>query len=218
MLNPGISLVLIPRSSVHMYGPFEELTHSLVEGLGVAPPVSNDLVIIPCLSRQLPAVLNYFPEAEHVKSVPGAAKAHAAIRTVSITGYEFDVKFSLACQITSALRVLPCWSAAAAPRMTALMKEILPEDLWLFGEVAAVTGSQEDKSEARHLTCILRENLVPKAQENDEALILVSALMEKPLDSQQTYAEILFDLKTTVEKKKWFTRFVLFISKNFNFS
>jgi Siderophore synthetase component len=214
MLNPGISLVLIPRSSVHMYGPFEELTHSLAKCLGVTPPVSNDLVIIPCLSRQLPAVLNYFPEAEHVKSVPGAAKAHAAIRTVSITGYEFDVKFSLACQITSALRVLPCWSAAAAPGTTALMQEILPEDLWLFGEVAAVTGSQEDKSEARHLTCILRENLVPKAQENDEALILVSALMEKPLGSQQTYAEILFNLKTMTEKKKWFRRFVLFISKN----
>ena len=210
MLNPGISLVVLPRSSVHMYGPFEKLTQSLVKGLGVALPVSSDLVMVPCLSRQLPAVLYYFPDAEHVKSVPSVARAHAAIRTVSVPGYEFDVKFSLACQITSALRVLPCWSAAAAPGMTALMKEILPEDLWLFGEVAAVTGSQEDRSEARHLTCILRENLEAKAQENDEALILVSALMEKPLGGQQAYAEILFDLKTTAEKKKWFTRFVYF--------
>ena len=207
MLNPGISLVVLPRSSVHMYGPFEQLTQSLVKGLGVSHPVNNDLVMIPCLSRQLPAVLHYFPKAEHIKSVPGAAKAHAAIRTVSVPGYEFDVKFSLACQITSALRVLPCWSAAAAPEMTALMKKILPEDLWLFGEVAAVTGSQEDQSEARHLTCILRQNLEKKAQENDEALILVSALMEKPLGGQQTYAEILFGLNTTAEKKQWFTRF-----------
>jgi siderophore synthetase component len=191
-----------------MYGPFEELTQSLVKGLGAAPPAFNDLVMVPCLSRQLPALLHHFPEAEHVKSVLAAAKAHAAIRTVSIPGYEYDVKFSLACQITSALRVLPCWSAAAAPAMTAFLRKILPENLWLFGEVAAVTGSQEDKSEARHLTCILRENLEAKAQENDEALILVSALMEKPLGGQQTYAEILFDLKTTTEKKKWFTRFV----------
>ena len=191
-----------------MYGPFEELTQSLVKGLGVAPPTSNDLVMVPCLSRHLPALLHYFPEAEHVKSVPGAAKAHAAIRTVSVPGYEFDVKFSLACQITSSLRVLPCWVAAAAPEMTAFMRKILPEDLWLFGEVATVTGSQEDKSEARYLTCILRENLEAKAQENDEALILVSALMEKPLGGQQTYAEILFNLNTTAEKKKWFTRFV----------
>jgi hypothetical protein len=217
MLNPGISLVLLQRSAVHMYGPFEELTHSLVKGLGASPPVSTDLVIIPCLFRQLPAVLNYFLEAKHVKSVPGAAKAHAAIRTVSITGYEFDVKFSLACQITSALRVLPCLSAAATPAMTALMKQILPEDLWLFGEVAAATGSQEDKSEARHLTCILRENLLAKAQENDEALILVSALMERPLGRQQTYAEILFDLKTTAGKKKWFTRCV-HLEIHFDFS
>ncbi|KAJ6098491.1 hypothetical protein N7467_000026 [Penicillium canescens] len=134
--------------------------------------------MVPCLSRQLPALLHHFPEADHVKSVLAAGKAHAAIRTVSIPGYEFDVKFSLACQNTSALRVLPCWSAAAATEMTALMRKILPENLWLFGEVAAVTGSQEDKSEARHLTCILRENLEAKAQENDEALILVSALME----------------------------------------
>ncbi|KAL4985771.1 IucC family-domain-containing protein [Aspergillus falconensis] len=208
MLNPGISLAALPRSSVYMYGPFEKLTHSLLKCLGVAPPASDDLVIVPCLSRQLPALLHYFPEAEHVRSVPSAAKAHAAIRTVSVPGYEFDIKFSLACQITSALRVLPCWSAAAAPQMTAFLRKILPEDLWLFGEVAAVTGSQEVKSEARHLTCILRENLEAKAEEHDEALVLVSALMEKPLGGQQTYAEILFDLSTTAEIKIWFTSYI----------
>ncbi|KAJ5267579.1 hypothetical protein N7478_010387 [Penicillium angulare] len=208
MLNPGITLVALPRSSVHVYGPFEELTHSLMKCLKVVRPTSTDLVVVPCLSRQLPAVLYYFPEAEHVKSVPGVAKAHAAIRTVSVPGYELDLKFSLACQITSALRALPCWPAAAAPEMTALMRMIFPEDLWLFGEIAAVTGSQEGKSEARHLTCILRESLEAKAQKNDEALILVSALIEKPNGSQKTCAEILFDLKLTAEKKEWFTSYI----------
>lgn len=190
-----------------MHGPFEDLTQSLVKGFGVAWAPSTSSVVVPCLSRQLPAVLFYFPEAEHVKSLPGIGKAHAAIRTVSVPGYEYDLKFSLACQITSALRVLPCWSAASAPEMTALMRKIFPKDLWLFGEVAAVTGSQEDKSEARHLTCILRESLEAKAQKNDEALVLVSALMKKPLRGQKTYAEILFDLNTTAEKKEWFARF-----------
>ncbi|KAM5364358.1 hypothetical protein ACJZ2D_011555 [Fusarium nematophilum] len=96
-------------------------------------------------------------------TVPNSALAQAATRTVSVPGYTYDLKLSLARLTTSALRVLPCWSAAAAPAMTALLKKVVPPDLWLFGEVAAVTGSQEDTSEARYITYILRERIEVKA-------------------------------------------------------
>lgn len=181
MLDPGLTFVMLPRSSVRVFGPFEELSQPLLRLLEAPSSVSEETIIVPCLSQQLPAVLEFFPEAKALKTVPNGAKAHAAIRTVSVPGYRFDMKLSLACLITSALCALPCWSAAAAPHTTDILKTLLPEDIWVFGEVAAATGSQDNVSEARHLTYILRESLEDKAQGNDETLILASALMERPL-------------------------------------
>ncbi|KAE8164044.1 hypothetical protein BDV40DRAFT_311131 [Aspergillus tamarii] len=202
MLNPGLSFVILPRSSARVFGPFEDLLRPLRELLEVDISTTEDKIIVPCLSQHLPSLQNFFPEAEIVASVPQCAQAQASIRSVSVPGYGFDIKFSLACLITSALRVLPCWSAAAAPSITPVLKKLFPPDLWVFGEVAAITGSQENASEARHLTCILRENMEAKANERDETLILASALMEKPFGRDVTYAEILFDLTTreAVEK------------------
>jgi siderophore synthetase component len=166
--------------------------------------------MVPCLSQQLPAILVHFPQAEVYKSIPACARAQASIRTVSIPGYNFDLKFTLACQITSAIRDIPCWAPPAGPDMTTILLKILPEQLWVFGEVAGVTGSQEDANAARHVSCIVRENLVTRAEDQNEVLILVSGLIEKPLGDSRTYAEILFDLKTTADKTEWFTRFVQF--------
>ncbi|KAE8330163.1 hypothetical protein BDV39DRAFT_202350 [Aspergillus sergii] len=89
--------------------------------------------------------------------------AQASIRTVSVPGYGFDIKFFLACLITSAPRVLPNWSADVASNITSVLKKLFPPDLWVFGEVAAVTGSQENVSDAHHLTCILQGNMEAKA-------------------------------------------------------
>ncbi|KAB8201772.1 IucC family-domain-containing protein [Aspergillus parasiticus] len=208
MLNPGLSFVILPRSSVRVFGPFEDLLRPLGELLEVDISTIEDKIIVPCLSQHLPSLQNFFPEAEIVASVPHCAQAQASIRTVSVPGYGFDIKFSLVCLITSALRVLPCWSAAAAPNITSVLKRLFPPDLWVFGDVAAVTGSQENLSEARHLTCILRENMEAKANGRDETLILASALMEKPFGRDTTYAEILFNLTTVERKSKWFQSYV----------
>lgn len=208
MLDTDLTFVMLPRSSVRVFGHFEELSQSLLRLLEAPSSVSEGTIIVPCLSQQLPAVLEFFPEVKALKTVPNCAKAHTAIRTVSVPGYRFDMKFSLACLITPALRALPFWSAATALHTTDILKMLLPEDLWVFGEIAAVTGSQDNASEARHLTCILRESLGDKAQGNDETLILASALMEKPFGGQQTHAELLFDLTTTESKVSWFTGYV----------
>ncbi|KAE8420766.1 ferric iron reductase FhuF-like transporter-domain-containing protein [Aspergillus pseudocaelatus] len=208
MLNPGLSFVILSRSSACVFGPFEDLLRPLRELLKVEISTTEDKIIVPCLSQHLPSLHNFFPEAEIVASVPHCAQAQASIRSVPVPGYGFDIKFSLACLITSALRVLPCWSAAAAPSITPVLMKLFPPDLWVFGEVAAVTGSQENVSEARHLTCILRENMEAKANERDETLILASALMEKPFGRDITYAEILFDLTTVEQKLKWFQSYV----------
>ncbi|CRG91682.1 putative protein KIAA1109 [Talaromyces islandicus] len=210
MLNPGLTFVALPRSSVRVSGSFEQLTRPLKQLFGIPPlaPEEKEKITVPCLLQQLPAVLKLFPDAEVIKSVPSCAQAQAAIRTITVPGFQFDIKFSLACLITSAIRALPCWAAAVAPELTDILKRLFPEDLWVFGEVAAVTGSQENLAEARHLTCILRENLESRAEENNETLILASALMERPLGGDRTYAEILFDLESEEDKIQWFASYV----------
>ncbi|KAF4971965.1 hypothetical protein FZEAL_9703 [Fusarium zealandicum] len=135
MLHPSLSFFAIPRSSVWLFGPFVNLIEPLLRTLGI--PCSNDgetNITVPCLSQHLPALLHFFPEASVIKTIPNCAVAQAAMRTVSVPGYAYDLKMSLACLITSALRVLPCWSAATAPTMTFLLKRLLPPELWLFGE------------------------------------------------------------------------------------
>ncbi|KAM0232012.1 hypothetical protein ACHAPO_008046 [Fusarium lateritium] len=90
--------------------------------------------------------------------------------------------------------------------MTCLLRKLIPKDLWLFGEVAAVTGSQEDTTEARYMTCILRENLESRAMDNNESLILAAALLERPQGGSRTYAEVLFGLETPEDKLAWLRR------------
>ncbi|XEV01776.1 hypothetical protein FSHL1_007063 [Fusarium sambucinum] len=92
--------------------------------------------------------------------------------------------------------------------MTSLLRKLIPQDLWLFGEVAAITGSQEDTTEAQYMTCILRENLEPRAVENNESLVLAAALLERPQGGGRTYAEVLFGLETPEERLVWFRRYV----------
>ncbi|PLB44790.1 hypothetical protein P170DRAFT_366652 [Aspergillus steynii IBT 23096] len=205
------------KPMLNLNSPFIEWEQSVVSGHPTHPSlrdlfeiedISTDKsIIVPCLLQQLPAVQRFFPEAKVIKSVPHCAKAQTSIRTVSVSGFELE-KFSLACLITSGFRALACWAAALAVDMTYVLRKLLPSDLWIFGEVAAITGSQEDVSEARHLTCVLRESLEVRAERNDESLILVSALMEKPGNGEATYAEILFDLKTAERKIEWFKGYI----------
>ncbi|KAH7182252.1 IucC family-domain-containing protein [Fusarium flagelliforme] len=181
----------------------------LLNLMGVLSPYDqSECTVVPCLEKHLPALLHFFPSAKLIKTVTDRTVAQAAIRTVSVPGYTYDLKLSLACIITSALRVLPCWSAEAAPLMTRLLKKLIPQDLWLFSEISAVTGSQEDTSEARYITCILRENLELRAVDNNESLVLAAALLERPQGGSRTYAEMLFGLKTPEDKLTWFRRYV----------
>ncbi|KAK4124711.1 hypothetical protein N657DRAFT_615634 [Parathielavia appendiculata] len=210
MLNPALSFVTIPRFSVRLFGPFDRLLRPLLDLLEVPSPAGLEdyYIVVPCLSQHLPALLHFFPEATPIKTVANRAVAQASIRTVSVPGYTYDLKLSLACLITSALRVEPCWSAAAAPTMTSLLKKLVPKNLWLFGEVAAATGSQSNTSDARYMTCILRENLESRAQQNNEMLVLAAALMERPRGGRRTYAEMLWNLDTTNDRILWFKKYV----------
>ncbi|KAJ6184953.1 hypothetical protein N7519_006254 [Penicillium mononematosum] len=210
MLKPTLAFISVPRTDLRVTGHFEQELQPLLERLEI-PGTTSDRVIVPCLSQQLPSIHQRFPNATVLKLIENCADAQASMRTMTLRpdlAFNYHLKLSLACQITSALRTITPWTTCGGPVQSEILEKLLPSDLWVFREVAAVTGSQENFNDARHLSCILRDSLETRARANDETLIIAAALAQKPSGDGRTYAEILFGLETTAQKKEWFQRYV----------
>ncbi|KAJ9492867.1 hypothetical protein VN97_g360 [Penicillium thymicola] len=210
MLTPGITFVSLPSSDLVVAGPFEERLQPLLQALEV-PEVPEGRIVLPCLTQQLPSVIRNFPRANVLKSAVDCVDAQASLRSLTPRpelNFPFHLKLSLACQITSALRTITPWTAQGGPIVTGIMDRFLPPDLWIFKELAAATGSQLNFDDAKHLSCILRENLELRAEANNEVLIIAAALTQQPHGTSQPYAEILFNLRTIPQKQKWFQEYV----------
>ncbi|KAJ5652282.1 hypothetical protein N7507_009708 [Penicillium longicatenatum] len=210
MLTPGITFLCLPSNDLLLAGPFNQLLQPLLQVLEI-PNIPEGYTILPCLTQQLPSVIQRFPRVDVVKSVVDCVEAQASLRTVTPRpelNFPFHLKLSLACQITSALRTITPWSAQGGPIVTEIMDRFLPSDLWIFKELASATGSQPNFDDAKHLSCILRENLELRAEANDEVLIIAAAFTQQPHGTSQPYAEILFNLQTVPQKQKWFREYV----------
>lgn len=211
MLTPPLAFLSVPREDMRLTGSFESLIQPLLNTLSI-PPTSKDRIIVPCLSRQLPSISKRFPRAIHLKTVIDCADAQASMRTLTLRPgchFGYHLKLSLACQITSALRTITPWTTCGGPVQTDLLEKFLPEDMWVFREVAAVSGAQDDFGDAKHLSCILRDDLEARAGEQNESLVIAAALAQQPYGSDRTYAEILYGLETEVQKQEWFRGFVV---------
>ncbi|KAE8386171.1 IucC family-domain-containing protein [Aspergillus alliaceus] len=215
MLTPSLAFVSVPRTDMRISRSFEATLDPLLTRLGV-PRASGDRIIVPCLINQLPAVRLYFPSAVLVKTVCQCVDAQASMRTLTVRqelDFPYHLKVSLACYITSALRTITPWTTINGPVFTELLERFLPPDLWVFGEVASVTGSQSDFNKAKHLSCILRHDLEAKARMNNETLILAAALSHPSPETGHPYAETLFKLQTSREKESWFRRYIACLFK-----
>jgi siderophore synthetase component len=212
-LTPTLAFVSVLRAEISLAGPFEELLQPLLAQLEVPSPESDDRVIVPCLRLQLPCVFHHFPSAIVVKTVSGCADTQASMRTLTVRpklNFPYHIKLSIACQITSDVRAIrPCQTVGGQLVGKQLYK-FFPSDLWWFDEVASVSGSQtaqedsqanEDK--ARHIGCILREDLEARANANNEALIVAGSLAQQPANDPRTHAEIVFGLESVEQKHEW---------------
>ncbi|KAM4067307.1 IucA / IucC family protein [Hirsutella rhossiliensis] len=213
VIHPSLVFVAVPRTDLRISGAFKETLEPLLAGLGILSSAGKHELIVPCLAQQLPAVQRYFPQARVLKTVSECADAQASMRTLTLRpelDFPFHLKLSLACRITSAVRTISPLAAMAGPAITDLRAKLLPLDFWVFREVGAVAGNQADSAHARHLCCILRDDLEARAKANNEALIIAAALAQcpYPLGKKRSYAEILFNLRSHEEKRKWFRRYV----------
>ena len=210
MLTPALAFVSIPRTDLRVTGDFEAIIQPLLETLEIPCPTPGR-VIVPCLSRQLPSVYQRFPSAVVLNIIDNIAEAQASMRTLTLRpecGFGYHLKLSLACHITSSLRTITPWTTCGGPVQTALLEKFLPKDLWIFREVAAVSGAQENFDDAKHLSCILRDDLEARADAHNERLVVAAALAQQPYNNTCSYAEILYNLHTIVDKQSWLRRYM----------
>ncbi|KAB8229007.1 IucC family-domain-containing protein [Aspergillus alliaceus] len=211
LLRPELSFLSVTRSQMKAFGPFEKLLEPLLKSLRVAKPESPDLIVVPCFSRQLPNIMPLFPDARQLRAVQNCCQALVSIRTLSFApevDFPFHLKLSLNCQITSGPRTITPWSAALGPVLSKALEGLLPPNLWVFEEVASITGGQDDFAKARHLTCIIRQSLEQQAENLGQALIPVTGLYQKPLQDDRTYMEIMFGLDDLPKRQTWFRRYL----------
>ncbi|KAF8534144.1 ferric iron reductase FhuF-like transporter-domain-containing protein, partial [Trichophaea hybrida] len=214
ILNPELSFVSVPCADVRHTGPFQQILSPLLSKLNVAAnpssPETERRIIVPCLTRQLPSIRLRFPNAVKVSSDTLYVQAQSSLRTVNLPpelGFPYHLKFPLACKVTSAVRTITPWTTCVGPELSELLGKLLPDEFWVFNEVASLSGSQEDFSEARHLSCLIREDLEIRANGQGEALVVASALAERDVENYITNAERVFELDSVDRKKAWFREY-----------
>ncbi|GLA82127.1 siderophore [Aspergillus tubingensis] len=213
LLEPELSFLCVPKSDMKVFGPFQSLLDPLITSLGIPKPDDTiNEIVIPCFSRQLPAITPLFPKARILRAVQNRCRAQLSMRTVSmmpdVGGSRLHLKLSLNCQITSRLRTISPDAAALAPAVGKILQDLLPQDLWIFEEAASVTGAQKDFDKACQLTCIIRKSPEKRAADIGETLIPVAGLLQKPLYDDRTYMEIIFSLDDLKEKQAWFRKYL----------
>lgn len=192
-------------------GSFETSLSPLIEEQMIDQrPVPSERIVIPCLARQLPAILQTLgSSAIQLRSKPLYMDAQASLRTVSPQSqsrFELHLKLALSCQITSALRTISPWTSLVGPEVSDLLEKLLPSSMSIFREVCAITGSQQDFNQAKIFSVLVRENLDMKARAHGECLIMAGALAEKGVHSDECHAERIFELSTLTLKREWFRK------------
>jgi len=205
-----IVFISVPRHYTATVGPYEDLLVPLLEEFAVdVSTITKDRIILPCLELQLASICLQTPEVLQLPSKTLHSRAQSSLRTVSLSEsktFHHDLKFALACKITSALRTITPWTALIGPEVSQILEELLPPSLWVCDEIAAVTGSHPDFDKAKHCSVLIRQNLEARARARSEALIVSAALSEKGADGGICHAERVFELHTEEQKEAWFRK------------
>ena len=208
VINPSIAFLSVPFSDALLVGPFIDALQPLLDQLRIPQP-EQDRLIVPCLARQIPVILKTFPKVHVLPTKPLGAFAQASLRTVQLppeAKFPYILKFALCCRVTSAIRTVTPWTACVGPEMSELLTKLLPAALWVCTEIAGVTGSQRDFEQAKVITCLLREDLEPRARRKGQVLIVAAALAESGADNDVVNAERVFGLDTSDKRRRWFRR------------
>lgn len=128
VINPSIAFPSVPSSDNRLVGPFSETISSLFEQLSIPLPLQGHF-IVPCLVRQIPVILEVFPDVRVLPVKALNAFAQASLRTVILPSdikFPYVLKFSVSYRVTSATRTVTPWTACAGPELSQLLTNLLP--------------------------------------------------------------------------------------------
>ncbi|CAN8103030.1 unnamed protein product [Discula destructiva] len=154
---------------------------------------------------QIPVIRKYHPQMEVIMENAFEADTQSSLRTLTVPFYDYDIKFALSVTIGSAIRTISARTAAVLFELGTVLKDILPENLWLMAEVGTLAGRQEDFDESKHISCAFRENFDRQTHANNETLVVTGALQEIPPGSNECNAALIYGLKNAQEKMEWFS-------------
>ncbi|CAE6482845.1 unnamed protein product [Rhizoctonia solani] len=210
-LDAEIIVILVPRSRIHLDGPFEASLKPFLDKLNILP-VPADQVLLPCFAEQLPAIHAHFgTDAERViVKTRLCGQRQVSMRTVSIPGFPFHLKMAVSYTITSAMRTMTPWTARMCIEISQLLQNIMPDPdlLWVARKTAAACSADPDFERAKHLSVMLREDLEPKACELGQCLVLPATLFEISSKDRIAHVVRLFGLTTVEARKDWFRKYV----------
>lgn len=203
-------MIAVDSAAIRISGPFRKLLKPLLSKLDL-PDIGSNEIVIPCLTRQMPAIKLNFPSARLLVGNALTASAQASLRTVVLPeefDFQWHMKLALACTVTSALRTITPWTACVGPELSNVLFDLLPENTWICREVASITGAQDSFDEAKHISCVLRESHESRSEAMNQTMIIAAALAERPYGTRDCYAAVMFELMTREDKLDWLEKSV----------
>ncbi|KAF8640269.1 hypothetical protein AX16_010164 [Volvariella volvacea WC 439] len=182
--HPRIRFAVVPRTSVDVYGEFEEKIRSLAHGaarrVGMQLPEDDTKIIMPVHELQVENVQAKFGDVEFLHpDISVGALAQSSIRTVSVPELPaVALKLAVGVKISSALRTISHFTATFGPRFSAEVVpklHINPEILKVELEPHSAVYRNVPPDVAKHFSVVLREEYQPKP---DEGVVVCAALLE----------------------------------------
>jgi len=182
--NPRIRFVRVPRSSLDLLGPFDDICRRLVKlaagRVGYSLSDDGTSVYMPVHELQVPNVLSRFSDVDALPSdVSLPALGQSSIRTVVLPDLPgMTLKLAVGVKISSSLRTISHYTANFGPRFSL---EIVPKLVFdrniLAVELEPASGAyrSENKDDVKHFTAVLRKEYEPV---DGEILIVSAALLE----------------------------------------
>ncbi|KAF9000709.1 IucC family-domain-containing protein [Cyathus striatus] len=182
--RPQIRFIRVPRSSLDIIGPFEDLLRPLIE-----KAVSDSkhtfkwdksTVIMPVHEVQVDNIIKQFKDVMPLPSeISVLALAQSSIRTLAVPDLPgLSLKLSVGVKISSALRTISHFTANFGPRFSSevvphlsINKELLKVEL----EPASAIYRLGLPDEVKHFTAVLRAEYQPV---ETESIIVCAALFE----------------------------------------
>ncbi|ORX86158.1 hypothetical protein K493DRAFT_291346 [Basidiobolus meristosporus CBS 931.73] len=217
--HPNLHFVVVPKDQVVIRGEFQQLLKPLISDLqkeeleGFDP---ENHVIIPVHELQLPNVTSRFPFAK-LLSITQPAEALAALRTVAPVNLpEYNLKLPIGIKISSAMRTVSPWATYMGPAMRPVVERVIEDKRILKTaiELASVVVKDDDTDVAKHLSCIIRQDVDNVIKGLNEKAIICCALVERD-ENGDSFVVKTFGLDSHEKRVDFFKRYAAVYLKAF---